>query len=253
MLLDAHFHLDQYHDCVPILDEIERNGIKAIAVSNGLASYIRTRLLIRGRRNISVAVGFHPARAMEWEWELDQVLAVMELEPLIGEIGLDGVDRTARIKWTKPEVNAQYKALEAILDLCDGRDKFLTLHSQNAARSLVEVTKQYRLPRAVWHWYTGDEAPLHQIVEMGHWLSVGPAINRQQSRLRRWIAEWVPRERILTETDGPYGDRGHLRRDALRSVVSALATIWQCTMEEAEAQIQSNYEQLVRGIQIGDA
>jgi TatD DNase family protein len=246
-MLDFHFHLDQYDGPDRILDEIEKNRITAVAVSTNLTSYVQTRLLTRGRRGVWVAVGFHPEEVGVWRYELDAVLEVVKLEPLIGEIGLDGKDK-AKKKRTKKDMQQQRDVLDAILQTCDGCDKVLSIHSQDAVRPLLNAISQYDLTRVVWHWYVGNEAPLRQIIEMGHYLSVGPSIARKRSRLGRWIKEWVPRERILTETDGPHGERGKLRRDVLRSVLHTLAGVWRCSMEEAELQVQHNFERLIAGI-----
>ena len=142
----------------------------------------------------------------------------------------------------------QRDALNAILGVCNGHDKVLTLHSRDAVRPLLDMVSRYDLPCVVWHWYLGDEAPLRRIVEMGHYLSVGPSVAHRRSRLGRWIKEWVPRDRILTETDGPHGERGKLRRDVLRTVLHALSEAWECTMGEAESQVERNFDRLIAGI-----
>jgi TatD DNase family protein len=240
-MLDAHFHLvhpdRRDGESEHILAEIEKHRITAIAVSNNLTSYVQTRLLTRGRRGVLAAVGFHPEEVAIWYDELDAVLAVMELEPLIGEIGLDE-------KGDPKQINA----LTAILEVCDGQKKVLSLHSREAVRPLLKMLRPYELPRVIWHWYLGDEAPLRQIVEMGHYLSVGPSINRKRSRLGRWIREWVPRECILTETDGPFGEKGKLRRDVLRGVLHTLSKAWGCSLEEAERQVGRNFDRLVADV-----
>ena len=154
-MLDAHFHLDHYKDPDRILDEIRANHITALAVSNNLTSYVQTRLLARDQRGVLVAAGFHPAEVAAREWELDQVLAVMELEPLIGEIGLDGKNKATRQRRTADEMRRQRSALQTILKVCHGRDKILSLHSQDAVRPLLEVISRYDLARVIWHWYLG--------------------------------------------------------------------------------------------------
>lgn len=247
-MLDAHFHLDKYLDPKRELDAIEENGIRAIAVSNNINSYVRTRLLVQECKGISVAIGLHPAETSRWDWELEEVLSVVEKEPFIGEIGLDGQDPLTKRKRPAQEINRQIRVLDAIFDQCEGKHKIVTLHSQDAAPLVIEVIKGRYLPGVIWHWYTGTETNLHKIIEMGHYLSVGPSIAKENSNMRRWIGEWIPRERILTETDGPFGDKGVLRRDALRRVNHVLAKEWKCSIEEAEERVMNNFRVLTANI-----
>jgi TatD DNase family protein len=247
-MLDAHFHLDKYQNPERELEAIKENGIRAIAVSNNINSYVRTRLLAQEQKDISVAIGFHPLELSRWDWELEEVLAIMELEPFIGEVGLDGRDPLTKKKRPVQEIDRQIRTLEAIFKTCEGKEKIFTLHSQDAESLLIEVIKGRNLPRVIWHWYTGSETSLHKIIDMGHYLSVGPFVAKHKSRMGNWIGDWIPRERILTETDGPYGNKGLLRRDALRVANHAIATKWRCLDEEAEQLVMNNFRALTKDI-----
>ena len=69
----------------------------------------------------------------------------------------------------------------------------------------------------------------------------------------RAVISKIPRERVLTETDGPYVEVA--RRAAVpsdvRAVVSFLATLWRTSATDAEAGVFSNYERAA-GIELGE-
>jgi len=247
-MIDTHFHLDKYQRPDAELNDIRQNRITAIAVSNNLNSYIQSRLLAQDCKEVSVAIGLHPAEISRWDWEMEEILSIVEMEPFIGEVGLDGEDPVARVKRSPQEMDQQIRALETIFDRCIGKDKVFTLHSQDAVPLLVDLIKDKPLQRVIWHWYTGSEPYVGKIIEMGHYLSVGPWIAKKKSRMRDWIENQIPRNRILTETDGPFGGKGLLRRDALRMTYSVLASAWRCSIEDAEETVLNNYRVLTANI-----
>jgi len=70
----------------------------------------------------------------------------------------------------------------------------------------------------------------------------------QNGMLRRWLRA-LPREQILTETNGPWSRLGTGdRAAALREILAALAETWRCTPEVAEAQIERNLCQAMPGL-----
>jgi TatD DNase family protein len=80
---------------------------------------------------------------------------------------------------------------------------------------------------------------------MGCWFSVGPAMLAGERG--RALTARMPRDRVLTETDGPFSQL-HGRpafpwdvAEALRS----LASVWGITVSEAEQIIDNNLKKLV--------
>jgi len=59
----------------------------------------------------------------------------------------------------------------------------------------------------------------------------------------------LPRERVLTETDGPFVTvRGRRAQPSdIPVLVDDLADLWSCSGEDARAQIEQNLDALVRG------
>ena len=68
-----------------------------------------------------------------------------------------------------------------------------------------------------------------------------------QSDKGRMLLSKVPRNRILTETDGPYVkiERRQISPEDVCLVIKHLAVIWKSTEEETQKQVQDNYEKLI--------
>ncbi len=243
MLVDAHCHIDNYPQPALTLETGERAGVATLGVTTSLNSYVRTRILCRRYKGVQVALGLHPRRLgsayHQWaEWK--QVLQDVRL---VGEAGLDfqeaGEEQRA----------AQRQTLEAIAASCAQGQRALLLHAAYAEAEAWEIVMAQRVQWVVWHGYR-PEAPraiLFRALAAGHFLSIGPEALQQGELAGRLRA--IPREQILTETNGPWGSLGTSdRAQALRKVVAALVEAWRCSSLDAEAQVESNYRRLLAGI-----
>jgi TatD DNase family protein len=97
----------------------------------------------------------------------------------------------------------------------------------------------------VFHWYSGPLPLLDRAIRQGFYFSVNPAMVR--SKNGQGIIGRIPRDRILTETDGPYvkvGTRAAEPTD-VRVVLEYLAKQWEISIGEAEGQVWENYQHTV--------
>ncbi len=236
MLIDTHCHIDSYPEPALALAAGEAAGVRTLAVTTSLASYVRTRILCRHHPNVRVALGLHPRRvgsAYEHWQEWKQALATATV---VGEAGLDfqAVEEASRA--------AQTQALEEIAQACARGGHVLVLHSRWAEAEAWDIVTAQHVKWVIWHGYRaeGPKALLYRAIEAGHLLAVGPD-GLQNGDLRQRLRA-VPREQILTETNGPWGCLGiGDRAAALHEVVAALAEAWHCSPQEAEAQVERNY------------
>jgi TatD DNase family protein len=98
---------------------------------------------------------------------------------------------------------------------------------------------------AVLHWFSGSQRELARAVDAGCWFSVGPAM--LASDKGRSLAAKMPRDRILTETDGPFAQIDGIAAlpwDCDRAV-EGLADIWGETSLGVRAQLRKNLQALV--------
>ena len=103
----------------------------------------------------------------------------------------------------------------------------LTIHSRRAALPVLEALEAH--PGAgtpILHWFSGTQRELARAVDLDCWFSVGPAM--LASEKGRALAAKMPRDRVLTETDGPFAQlegRAALPWDAERAI-TLLTDVW---------------------------
>jgi TatD DNase family protein len=97
----------------------------------------------------------------------------------------------------------------------------------------------------VLHWFSGTQRQLSEAASLGCWFSVGPAMFRSEKG--RQLVGLMPRERLLTETDGPFVRSGSqpLQPKDVRDAVKELAKLWSIDFDETAEILKSNLKALL--------
>ena len=236
MLIDTHCHVDRFPDPSGLASKCEAAGIKTVAVTNIPSHYESARPHLDGMKDVVPALGFHPLAVGENQRELPLFLRLVGEAQFIGEIGLD-LSREGEA--TKTD---QIRVFSAIIEAIAKGTGFVTMHSRRAADEVLETLKRFDFHRAVFHWFSGSRKCLEEAIEWGCLFSVNTSMIDTKSG--REVISWLPKERVLTETDGPYVKLGrHPAEPAdVRMVVESLASLWSISVKDAEAQIHHNFE-----------
>jgi TatD related DNase len=80
-------------------------------------------------------------------------------------------------------------------------DKPLSVHSRRAEADCLDRLAHVGAA-AILHWYSGPVGQIDRAVAAGLYFSVNPAMLKSKNGQR--IVDRIPRERVLTETDGPH-------------------------------------------------
>lgn len=198
-LIDFHCHLDLYPDPHRVAREAARRGVYVLSVTTTPTAFVGTSKLAPSNGRIRTALGLHPEIAAEREQELALFEELLPGTDYVGEVGLDG-SRPHR-----STLDQQGGILSTILGLC-ARDggKTISLHSRGATSLLLDVLESEPLAgRPVLHWFSGTERETSRASEMGCWFSVGSPMLRSEKGRRN--IKRMPLDRMLPETDGPFG------------------------------------------------
>jgi TatD DNase family protein len=238
--VDTHCHIDLYHDPRAVIREAEERQVLVIAVTNTPSVFDYLLGLIGESNHIHAALGLHPELAVERASELPLFSAKVKKARFIGEVGLDYT--------TSSELNrrTQRRVFTTILSECDAvGSRVLTVHSRRAADDVVDAIGPAFRGRFILHWYSGKLKTLQRAIEFGGYVSVNPAMIAT-NKAREWLLE-IPRERVLTETDGPFVHVESERAEPhnVRLVVDWLASIWEISPEESRALVRSNFDSLL--------
>lgn len=240
-MIDFHCHLDLFEDPDGLAERCEAARVHVLSVTTTPKAWRKTVLLSRGRRCIRTALGLHPQLAHERFHELPLLEALLGETRYVGEIGLDGSPPH------RQHADIQRKVFERALVASRERGgRIYTVHSRGAARAVVDTLKAQGCGEtAVLHWFSGTAKELQAAIAIGCWFSVGPAMLRSANG--RGLTAAMPRNRVLTETDGPFAKRGvrSLTPLDVRDAVLELAQIWSLTEQEVDAQLHNNLKDLL--------
>jgi TatD DNase family protein len=240
-LIDFHCHLDLFDDPQQVAADCEKAGIYVLSVTTTPKAWPKTAALARGKRYIRTALGLHPELAHERFNEVSLLERLLDETRYVGEIGLDGSPAH------RSYAEIQLKVFDRILASAQDRGgRIYTIHSRGAADDVLTGLRKHRCgPTSVLHWFSGSQSQLKSATALDCWFSVGPAMLR--SAKGRALATQMPRDRVLTETDGPFTRSGKRPLTPADSRVAAaeLAILWSVTEAEAVALIKQNLKALL--------
>jgi len=241
-MIDFHCHLDLYPDPPAVVRECVARHLYVLSVTTTPSAWAGTAALARKAPGIRTALGLHPQIAHERKGELPLFERLLPENRYVGETGLDGGPEYKRY-WQD-----QVAVFTRILELCEKvGGRILTVHSRRAARPVLDTLAAHPgagLP--ILHWFSGTGRELKQAADLGCWFSVGPAMLAGVKG--RALAARMPRDRILTETDGPFAQlegRAALPWDAEQAIV-VLAELWDEPVPQVRAQIATNLRHLAK-------
>jgi len=233
--------LDLYPNHHAVRQECDRLGMYILSVTTTPSAWNGTSALAAGSPRIRTALGLHPQLADDRKGELALFDTLLPNARYVGEIGLDGAPEFRR-SWKD-----QVAVFEHILAKCaKAGGRVMSIHSRRASGPVVDYLK--KVPEAgtpVLHWFSGSFRDLDRVINLGCWFSVGPAM--LASEKGRGLAARMPRERVLTESDGPFAqlNGAAVMPWQVENALQVLSQIWSVTPEDAQQQIDRNLRDLL--------
>ena len=140
-------------------------------------------------------VGIHPGSVAPVQaFDSDRLRSQLDRTPLLSEIGLD------RRSPVPPA--AQEAVFRQALDAHDKAACIASVHSAGRTGRVLEILEDHRCSTVVLHWWNGTAEQTRRALALGCYFSVNIRNLRTASALHL-----VPPDRILPETDHPYGNR----------------------------------------------
>ena len=145
-------------------------------------------------------VGCHPGRiGAQKTFDAERFRALAEATAYVGELGLDGASRVP--------LEMQRQTLTSALEALRQAPRITSLHSYRATSTILDVIAGCPQPGLILHWWLGNQSETARAVEMGCYFSV----NRSSVRRSDLLAQ-IPLDRVLPETDHPFGNKGRGRQ-----------------------------------------
>lgn len=227
--LDLHAHIQ------PDIDSADLDHLNAcvIAVTSTLEEF--DDVTARRHQTTAWGLGAHPgAPAAHDGFDTERFSELVTHTPVVGEIGLDGR--------SKVPPDAQRRTLEAIFTILAEHPRLVSVHSSGATRSVLDAIEAHRPQGVVLHWWRGTEAETRRALDLGCHFSINAA---EVARPR--ILSLVPRDRVLTETDHPFGDRRQAaprRPGRVHDVEAAMARCWNVDIDGVRRQVWANLRRI---------
>ena len=251
MLFDTHAHMDDHgfnEDRSALLESLPGQGIGLLMNPGCSLSSSRNAIALAETYDyIYAAVGSHPDAADEVDEAVMETYRELTKHPkvkAIGEIGLD-------YHYEDIPRELQKKAFRAQMELARQLDLPVIVHMRDAWEDCMAILEEFPEVKGVFHCFSGSLEVAKQLIARGWYIGFTGVLTFKNARKAVQVAQGIPLDRIVLETDCPYmspepfrgkrNDPGKLYRMAQQ-----LALIRGITEEEAQAITFENGKRLYR-------
>jgi len=208
MMFDTHCHLND-EDIYPRIDEVieaaQKTGVKKfLVVGYDLKSSQIAIKIAKKYQCCYAAIGFHPTEIFdlpEKDFKKLETLVKKEKVVAIGEIGLD-------YHWVKEEDKRELQKTYFIrqIEFANEHHLPICIHNRESNEDCFKILKEHT-PKygAIMHCYSGSVEMMKELVKVDNfYISLGGPVTFTNAKTPKAVAEEVPLDRLLIETDSPY-------------------------------------------------
>ena len=186
--------------------------------------------------------GIHP-----WQAEtrrIEEIVPRFGEVDLVGEIGLD-------YHYEDPPRDVQQRAFRLQMALAQELSMPVVIHERKAHEDGLRIIDEFPDVKGVFHCFSGSYEMAKELVKRGWYIGFTGVVTFKNARKAVEVAEKIPLDRILIETDCPYMApepfRGRRNDPSLVPFVAKkIAEIRGISAEEAAAATEENAKRLFR-------
>ena len=208
LLVDSHCHLDRL-DLTPFngeldgaLDNAREHGVgHMLCVCIDLEHFADVLRPAQQHANVYASVGVHPN---EREGQEPDVASLVELasDPrviAIGETGLDYFRSEGDLEWQRERFRTHIAAAKQ-------SGKPLIIHMREATADTLRLMQEESAGDigGVMHCFAEDWAAAKAALDQNFYISFSGIVTFNSAKTLKQVAQQVPLERMLVETDSPY-------------------------------------------------
>lgn len=208
MFIDSHCHLDRidlkpYHnDFDAFVQDAHAKRIEhMLCIGIDLESYPAMLALVEPYPDISLSVGVHPNVTDGKEPSVEELLQLARHQKVIaiGETGLDYFRSEGDLEW-------QHQRFRNHISVAKTLNKPLIIHTREAGHDSLDVLKAEGADRVggIIHCFTEDWAYAEKALDLNFFISFSGIVTFKNAQAIKEVAQKVPADRFLIETDSPY-------------------------------------------------
>ncbi|MFT4327841.1 MAG: TatD family hydrolase [Wolbachia pipientis] len=258
MIVDSHCHLIYFSDDeIPkVISRAEQNGVRIlhnICISiNDIPKLLK---ISSSYDQVYCSVGIHPLDTNVEKGECinaDELIEFTKGKKVIsiGETGLDF--------YKSDNKSNQKKSFASHIEAAKVTGLPLVIHTRNADSEMIDMLNSEMKKdvfSGVMHCFASSKELAYKAMDLGLYISFSGIITFKNANLLREIAQNVPRERVLVETDAPYLSpepyRGRKNEPAMvKYVVNCLAELWNESPEQVAKITTNNFFRLFSKLEL---
>ena len=204
-LFDTHAHIldDQFkEDLDQVIRNIYDNMALVVNIGCNLEDCPRTVALAEQYDKLYAAVGLHPEDVKTYTPEGWDMICRLAEHPKVVGIGETGLD----YYWDTSTKDAQKVLFEQHIDLAKQLHKPLVIHDREAHGDTLEILKRTNAKEVggILHAFSGSVEMAMEVIKMGFYIGLGGPVTFKNARKSVEVAQSIPLEYLVIETDCPY-------------------------------------------------
>lgn len=205
MLVDSHCHLNfpEFTENILAVRQLmyQSEVGHALCVSVTLDKFPEVLALAEQYDNFYASVGVHPDYEDIEEPSIETLVALANHPKIvaIGETGLDYFRLTGDLEWQRMRFRTHIRAAINV-------GKPLIIHTRSAAEDTLRIMKEegaYQVG-GVMHCFTETLDVALAAIDMGFYISFSGIVTFKNALQLKEVAQAIPLEKMLVETDSPY-------------------------------------------------
>ncbi|MDD2928900.1 MAG: TatD family hydrolase [Sideroxydans sp.] len=252
MFIDSHCHLNfpgLSEQLDVLLQNMRESAVShALCVSVDLASFPEVLALAVQHDNLYASVGIHPDYELEAEPTQAEIVKLAQHPKVIaiGETGLDYYRLTGDLEWQRERFRTHIRAAKE-------SGKPLIIHTRSAATDTLRIMfeEQAGTVGGVMHCFTENLDVALAAIDLGFHISFSGILTFKNATSIKEVAQRIPLEKMLIETDSPYlaptPHRGKTNQPAfVKHVAEEIARLRNISVEEVGAATSLNFNRLFK-------
>ena len=204
-LFDTHAHIldDQFkEDLDQVIRNIYDNMALVVNIGCNLEDCPRTVALAEQYDKVYAAVGLHPEDVKTYTPEGWDMICRLAEHPKVVGIGETGLD----YYWDTSTKDAQKVLFEQHIDLAKQLHKPLVIHDREAHGDTLEILKRTNAKEVggILHAFSGSVEMAMEVIKLGFYIGLGGPVTFKNARKAVEVAQAIPLEYLVIETDCPY-------------------------------------------------